>query len=114
VTDDLDGAGITAKERLANIEHLLSTIDTKLDGKASQADLIAVELRLRDVEFWRAETQAAERVAEIERSAADVLAAKRIDEIEATGKANKTTILLATGGLSTLILAVNVIPYFLK
>jgi hypothetical protein len=52
----LNGAGITAKERLGNIEELLKSMDSKLDNKADRADLIAVEGRVRAIElkmaFW--------------------------------------------------------------
>jgi hypothetical protein len=54
--DSLNGAGITAKERLGNIEELLKSMDSKLDNKADRADLIAVEGRVRAIElkmaFW--------------------------------------------------------------
>lgn len=56
MSDDLAGAGITAKERLGNIEELLRVMDAKLDNKASSHDLEKVQdqvtaIRLR-MAFW--------------------------------------------------------------
>jgi hypothetical protein len=54
--DSLNGAGITAKERLGNIEGILKDIDGKLDNKADLASVVALEGRIRAIElkmaFW--------------------------------------------------------------
>lgn len=44
--DNLVGAGITPKERLERIEVLLTNIDEKLDTKTSQADHLALALKV--------------------------------------------------------------------
>ena len=52
MTDDsMNGAGITAKERLERIETILGKIDSKLDNKADRADLVSLEQRVRDLEL---------------------------------------------------------------
>lgn len=57
MSDELNGASITAKERLANIEGILRDMDGKLDNKADMASVIALEGRVREMElkqaFWR-------------------------------------------------------------
>jgi hypothetical protein len=55
--DDLAGAGITAKERLQNIESVLVRIDQKLDGKADAAVVAALEVRVREIETGNNLTQ---------------------------------------------------------
>lgn len=48
--DGIQGAGISAKERLAKIEEKLDNILIKLDNKADKADLIDLQRRVRDIE----------------------------------------------------------------
>ena len=50
VDDSLRSIGISPRERLARIETLLVTIEQKLDNKASQADFLALEQRVREIE----------------------------------------------------------------
>jgi predicted RNA-binding protein len=49
--DDLLNAGISPRERLANIEGLLRVMDGKLDGKADVAYVAALEQRVRLIEI---------------------------------------------------------------
>ena len=50
VDESLRSIAISPRERLARIEALLVTIEQKLDYKASQADLLALEVRVREME----------------------------------------------------------------
>lgn len=50
VDDSLRSIGISPRERLARIEALLVTIDDKLSSKASQVDMLALEVRIRKIE----------------------------------------------------------------
>jgi hypothetical protein len=50
VDDSLRSIGISPRERLARIETLLVAIEQKLDNKASQADMLALEVRVREIE----------------------------------------------------------------
>lgn len=49
--EGLQNAGISPKERLERIESMLERIDQKLDSKASETDLISLELRVRNLEL---------------------------------------------------------------
>jgi tetrahydromethanopterin S-methyltransferase subunit G len=48
--DGIQGAGLSAKERLAKIEEKLDNILGKLDNKADKADFVELERRVRDIE----------------------------------------------------------------
>lgn len=49
--EGLSGAGITPKERLERIEAMLERIDAKLDAKANESDVVALEVRVREMEL---------------------------------------------------------------
>lgn len=51
MSDELAGAGITAKERLERIEAVLERIDTKLDTKVDQNEF--QQLKSQVVWLWR-------------------------------------------------------------
>jgi hypothetical protein len=50
VDDSLRSIGISPRERLARIESLLVTMDSKLDNKANRADVLALETRVWEIE----------------------------------------------------------------
>lgn len=106
---ELNGASITAKERLANIETLLANIDGKLDGKANQSDLIAVDVRVKDIELWRAGVHAEERVERIEKAAAKTAEAQRLDAIEAKGDRNAKAIAWGCGAGAVVVIGANLL-----
>ena len=56
MSDDLEAAGLTAKERLGRIEELLDKMDRKLDDKASMSEVIALEARVRELELHGSES----------------------------------------------------------
>ena len=51
MADELQGAGITAKERLERIEALLDRMDRKLDSKVDTQEFLALDARVRDIEL---------------------------------------------------------------
>lgn len=48
--ETLKSIGISPRERLERIEAVLERIDNKLDGKADQSTVVAMEVRLKAVE----------------------------------------------------------------
>lgn len=97
--DDLGNAGITAKERLGNIETILTRMDAKLDGKADVAAVNLLELRVRNLEIHGPEPMAEMR---IKISALE-------DSINSVGR----KLAYATGTLSVVVVLVNVsMAYF--
>lgn len=95
--DGLTGAGITPKERLERIEAMLERIDAKLDAKANESDVVALELRVRDME--------------LELSSFDGVK-KEHEEIFAELAELRQKVFMATGGLVVLVFLVEVIAKF--
>lgn len=112
--DDLNGAGITAKERLGRIEEILGDIVGKLDGKADQAVVIALELRVKTLELARAEAEAVERVTGIERVANVAKMETRVDRLESGVDSLGKKVALASGAVSVVVVVVNLIPWLTR
>jgi hypothetical protein len=101
--DDLSHAGISPRERLQRIEDLLTKVDGKLDGKADQADLIALEGRVRAIEYLGAEARAQT----IERAANVVKQDRRLSDLESNVVSMGRKLAYATGTISVVIVIAN-------
>lgn len=97
--DGLTGAGITPKERLERIEAMLERIDAKLDAKANESELVALELRVRDME--------------LELSSFDGFK-KEHDELFEQLNSLRQKVFMASGGLAVLVFTVEFIARFAK
>lgn len=95
VRDDLQGAGISPRQRLERIEALLERIDGRLDSKASASDVIALELRVRDLE-----QSGGERVSEMR---------ERVGGLDADLQVIGRKLAYATGTLATVIVVSEVL-----
>lgn len=111
MTDDsLANAGITPKERLTNIEQLLTRIDGKLDGKANQSDVAAMELRVRAIEVANALTfDTKDRLDRVE---ADAKA--RLDRVEEKTAGNDRKLAVYAGIGVAAVFAANLLPWLLR
>jgi len=104
MSEELAGAGITAKERLERIEQAVTAgfekLDAKLDTKASAADVAAIEIRVRDIEL-----HGSNRVQALERANAETaeVAFKRLDDLAAAIARQQVTMARWAGALAVLI-----------
>lgn len=97
--DDLNNAGISPRERLQRIETLLERVDQKLDNKANAADLVALELRVRDLE-----TSGGARVNEMR---------ERVGSLDSDVQIIGRKLAYATGTLATVIVVSNIVVAYL-
>ncbi len=114
--DSLANAGITPKERLTNIETILTRIDSKLDGKANQSDVAAMELRVRAIEVANALTfDTKDRLDKVEADAkvrldrVEADAQSRIERVEHEVSGLGKKIAYAAGSLAVVVVIVNLV-----
>jgi hypothetical protein len=111
MSDEMAGAGITAKERLERIELMLSRIDGKLDGKADQSDLMALEGRVRQIEqHGGPATSAAMRDVHDLRTEAR----EQIDSLSQSVTALKNRMAQVAGGLAVVVFGLNIAIAFFR
>ena len=100
-SDGLSNAGISPRERLQRIETLLERVDQKLDNKANAADLVALELRVRQLE-----QHGGERVQEMR---------NRVEHLDSAVSIIGKRLAYATGTLSAVVVLVNAFTaYFIN
>lgn len=97
--DGLTNAGITPKERLERIEAMLERIDAKLDAKANESDVVALELRVREME--------------LELSSFDGLK-KEHEELFVELNALRQKVFMASGGLAVLVFFIEFVARFMS
>lgn len=115
MSDDLASAGISAKERLGNIEEVLKSIDSKLDGKADRSYVVALELRVRELELSHAKADAAERVVNLERATTAGRLEGRVGKLEESSAAVGRKLAAATGVVTIVVVVANFFgPLWLK
>ncbi len=99
MTDDgLSGAGITAKERLTNIELILTRMDVKLDGKANQSEVDALKVEVHALQIQNATTFDTK---------------VRLDKVEAAQQAAGKRMATWAGAIGVLVVVANIGGAFL-
>lgn len=103
--DGIQNAGITAKERLGSIELKLDNILEKLDNKADKSDIVALELRIREIET-HGTPQSKESLLQIKDLKNEM--AIQNAELLKNQSAMKSTIAYIMGAAATIILVIEI------